>query len=75
MNMSKFTVEETNLICIYNTGTRRGLLSELSQMRNHLEQDEIELLQLSQSVIDKVTAMSNGEFDSIVAELIADFEG
>jgi hypothetical protein len=75
MNMSKFTVEETNLICIYNTGTRTGLLSELSQMRNHLEQDEIELLQLSQSVIDKVTAMSNGEFDSIVAELIADFEG
>lgn len=73
--MSKFTVEETNLICIYNTGTRTGLLSELSQMRNHLEQDEIELLQLSQSVIDKVTAMSNGEFDSIVAELIADFEG
>jgi ABC-type uncharacterized transport system ATPase component len=75
MNMSKFTVEETNLICIYNTGTRRGLLSELSQMRNHLEQDEIELLELSQSVIDKVTSMSNGEFDSIVAELIADFEG
>mgnify|MGYP001950130160 CR=1 FL=1 len=75
MNMSKFTVEETNLICIYNTGTRTGLLSELSQMRNHLEQDEIELLELSQSVIDKVTAMSNGEFDSIVAELIADFEG
>lgn len=73
--MSKFTVEETNLICIYNTGTRTGLLSELSQMRNHLEQDEIELLELSQSVIDKVTAMSNGEFDSIVAELIADFEG
>lgn len=72
--MGKFTVEETNLICIYNTGSRIGLLSELSQMRNHLEQDETELLELSQSVMDKVTAMSNDEFDSIVAELIADFE-
>lgn len=74
MNMSKFTVEETNLICIYNIGTRTGLLSELSQMRNHLEQDETELLELSQSVMDKVTVMSDGEFDSITTNLIADFE-
>ena len=72
--MSKFTLEEKNLICIYNTGSRTGLLSELTQMQTHLEQDETELLELSQSVMDKVTAMSNGEFDSIAAELIADFE-
>ena len=73
--MSKFTLEEKNLICIYNTGSRTGLLSELTQMQTHLEQDETELLELAQSVMDKVTAMSDGEFDSITAELIADFEG
>ena len=73
--MSKFTLEEKNLICIYNTGSRTGLLSELSQMRIHLEQDETELLELAQSVMDKVTAMTDDEFDSITAELIADFEG
>ncbi len=75
MIMNKFTLEERNLICIYNTGSRTGLLSELTQMQTHLEQDETELLELAQSVMDKVTAMSDVEFDSITAELIADFEG
>lgn len=42
--MVKFTVEERNLICIYNTGSREGLLSELTRMKAHLEEDERELL-------------------------------
>lgn len=74
MNMSRFTVEETNLICIYNTGLRTGLLSELIQMQTHLEQDETELLELTQSVMDKLSAMSDDEFDSITTELVADFD-
>lgn len=73
--MSKFTVEERNLICIYNTGTRTDLLSELAEMKTHLDQDETELLELTQSVMDKITVMNDGEFDSITAELIADFKG
>jgi hypothetical protein len=73
MNMSKFTVEETNLICIYNTGTRVGLITELSEMQNHLEQDETELLELTQKVIGKLTNMSDEEFNNIAKELIADF--
>jgi hypothetical protein len=74
MNMSKFNVEEINLICIYNTGTRTGLLSELTKMQTHLAQDEKELFNLTQSVVDKLSTMSDDEFDSITAELIADFE-
>ena len=73
--MSKFTVEERNLICIYNTGTRTDLLSELTQMKTHLGKDETKLLELTQSVMDKITVMNDGEFDSITAELIADFKG
>jgi hypothetical protein len=73
MNMSKFTVEETNLICIYNTGTRTGLIAELSEMKNHLEDDETQLLELTQKVISKLTSMKDEEFDSISSELIADF--
>ena len=71
--MSKFTVEETNLICIYNTGTRTGLIAELSEMKNHLEDDETQLLELTQKVISKLTSMKDEEFDSISSELIADF--
>ena len=72
--MDKFTVEETNLICIYNTGTREGLLDELSEMQTHLEQDEMELIELTKSVIDKVSAMSNDDFDSIIPGLVGNFE-
>ena len=72
--MSKFTVEERNLICIYNTGTRTDLLSELAEMKTHLGKVETELLELTQSVMDKITAMNDGDFDIITTELIADFE-
>lgn len=71
--MDKFTVEETNLICIYNTGTREGLLEELSEMQTHLEQDETELIELTKSVINKISAMSDGDFEDVIVELVADF--
>ena len=73
--MCKFTSEETNLICIYNTGSRESLLLELTQMKTHLGKDETKLLELTKSVMDKITVMNDGEFDSITAELIADFKG
>lgn len=44
MIIEKFTVEEINLICIYNPGTREDLLDELSEMQIYLEQDETELI-------------------------------
>ena len=72
--MSKFTVEETNLICIYYTGSREGLISELSKMQTHLQKDETELLGLTYSVIDKVNAMKDDEFEDIIVRLVADFD-
>lgn len=72
--MSRFTVEETNLMCIYNIGSRTDLLSELSKMKTHLEADETELLDLTKTVMDKLSAMNDREFESIADELIADFE-
>ena len=72
--MNKFTVEEINLICIYNTGSRTGLLAELSEMQNHLEQDETELLELTHSAIDKLKTMRDDEFENIIIELVVDFK-
>lgn len=71
--MSKFTVEETNLMCIYHIGTREGLVLELTQVQEYLEQDETELLELTQSVVDKLRDMNDDEFDRIIAELFFDF--
>lgn len=74
MIMSKFTVEETNLMCIYNTGSREGLISELSKMQTHLQKDETELLELTHSVIDKLNAMKDDELEDIIVRLVADFD-
>ena len=72
--MSRFTVEESNLMCIYNTGSRTDLLSELKEMPSHLAADETELLALTKTVMDKLAAMSDAEFESLSGELIPDFE-
>jgi len=72
--MDKFTVEETNLICIYNTGSREDLISELSKMQTHLQKDERELLELTHSVIDKLDAMKDDEFENIIVKLVAHFD-
>ena len=72
--MSRFTVEESNLMCIYNTGSRTDLLSELKEMQSHLAADETELLALTKTVMDKLSAMSDAEFESLSGELIPDFE-
>lgn len=72
--MEKFTVEETNLMCIYDTGTRSGLIAELEAMRTHLEPDETELSELTRSVTEKLRAMSDEEYAGLSETLIPDYE-
>ena len=72
--MSRFTVEESNLMCIYNTGSRTDLLSELTEMQSHLAADETQLLALTKTVMDKLSAMSDEDFENLSGELIPDFE-
>lgn len=69
-----FTVEETNLMCIYGIQTRQGLIDDLTEMQTHLQGDETELKELANSVIAKLQAMSDKDFTAIADELIADFE-
>lgn len=38
--MNNFTFEETNLLCIYNTGSRTGLIDALTEMRGELSPEE-----------------------------------
>lgn len=72
--MSRFTVEESNLMCIYNKGSRSDLLAELAEVQSHLAADETELLALTKTVIDKLSVMSDEEIESLSGELIPDFE-
>ena len=70
--MNNFTFEEINLMCIYNTGSRTGLIEALTEMRGHLEPDETELRELTDSALGKLQAMSDAEFAEL--ELFPDFD-
>lgn len=72
--MEKFTAEEINLMCIYDTGTRMGLIAELEAMLIHLESNETELWELACSVTEKLRAMNDEEYDAFSHALIAIYE-
>jgi hypothetical protein len=67
-----FTNDEINLMCIYNTGTREGLIAELTQMRGYLGAEETELLALTDSTLRKLRNMSNEEYTAL--DLLPDFD-
>ena len=70
--MNAMTFEETNLLCIYNPGSRLGAIEALTEMRGYLEQDEHELLALTDSTIVKLRAMTDTEFSTL--DLYLDFD-
>lgn len=70
--MGHFTFEEMNLMCIYNTGTRAGLMENLTEMRGYLLPEEKELRELTDSTLGKLTAMTDAAFDEL--ELYPDFD-
>ena len=72
MNMGIFTFEEMNLMCIYNTGSRAGLLKSLYEMRGHLESDETELQELTDSTIRKLNTITEDEYAEM--DMIPDVE-
>lgn len=70
--MGNFTFEEMNLLCIYNTGSRGGLIEALTEMRGELSPEEAELRELTDSALGKLQAMSDNEFAEL--ELYPDFD-
>ena len=66
-----FTYEEINLMCIYDTSSRKKLIAELAKMRKYLEPDEAEILELTNSAICKLEKISDDEFAEL--ELVPDF--
>ena len=57
--MANFTFEEMNLMCIYNTGSRTGLIDSLHEMRGELSPEETELRDLTDSALTKLCVMTD----------------
>lgn len=58
-----FTLEEVNLICIFNTGSRVALITELLDISTEFEDDD--LLDIAITVLDKLTRMTDEDFDAL----------
>lgn len=67
-----FTNDEMNLMCIYDTGNRTGLINALSKMRKELDADEVMLRELTDSVLNKLSAMADEDYEKL--ELYPDFD-
>lgn len=70
--MMDFTNDEMNLMCIYNTGSRSGLMEALKNMKRYLEKDETDLLELTESALSKLGRLSDEDFEKL--ELVPDFD-
>ena len=74
--MGNFTFEEMNLMCIYNTGSRTGLINSLREMRGELSPEETELRELTDSALCKkhdvicISYAWNTSFQVFLVELI-----
>ena len=71
--MPEFEPDERNLILLYNTGSREGLMKELNEMLPHMEQDQDALRGMAVSVVEKLGRMTDAEYDALCAELEPDF--
>ena len=57
------TYEEQQLMALYNgTGTRAGLIAELTQMRGYLGDEDGDLRALTDSAICKLEAMTDEHY-------------
>ena len=70
--MMNFTNDEMNLMCIYQTGDRQGLISTLKEMQGYLDEDETELRELTDSALQKLDEITDEDFAEM--ELVPDFD-
>ena len=70
--MMNFTNDEMNLMCIYDTGTRTGLIDAMSEMKKELAEEENELRDMTDSAINKLKAMTDEEYEEM--EFYPDFD-
>ncbi len=71
--MSNFTVEEINLMCVFNTDNRNKMINDIQNVIPQLEDNDME--ELAERVLRKLEKMSDEEFAEIVLEPIEEESG
>lgn len=66
-----FTVEETNLMCIFSTDSKEALLSDLRESLNDVY--ELEMREIYDSAIEKLEAISEQDFSELGLAIADEF--
>ena len=61
--MKNFTVEELNLMCCFNTSSRKRLIDDMKSVT--LNNKDGEIVELMYKTVQKLEAMSDAEFDAL----------
>ena len=61
--MKYFTVEEINLMCCFNTSSRKRLIDNMKSVT--LNNTDGEIAELMHKTVRKLEAMSDAEFDAL----------
>ena len=62
-----FTVEETNLICIFQSDIRTKVIEDIHKAMKHIDDDE--LVELSLLVAGRLESISDEEYARLVLEV------
>ena len=61
--MSKFTVEEINFMCVFETQDRTQMLADIRQVMPHIKDSDME--ELAEQVLGKLQSMTDEEFAEV----------
>ena len=64
--MDKFTVEEINLMCVFEGQDRTGMIADIKKVIPHLQDSDME--DLAKQVLGKLEAMGDEEFAEVALE-------
>lgn len=64
--MNNFTVEEINLMCVFDAEGRTELIADIDRVLPHLDDKDME--ELANRVIGKLQNMTDEEFAQVVLE-------
>ena len=69
--MDKFTVEEVNLMCVFEGQDRKGMIADIKNVIPHIQDSE--MVELAGQVLGKLETMSDEEFAEIGLEAAESF--
>ena len=64
--MGKFTVEEVNLMCVFEGQDRMGMVADIKNVIPHIQDND--MVELAGQVLGKLEAMSDEEFAQVALE-------